>query len=116
LHGAFPGKLRLLRWALVPALAIGLGLLAIPSSGRFRTTSDLRADAMERYPASWQMCRTWAVVMLEVGGPAQSLAATDRCMERFGPANFEKNRAVALYVSPGLLRLDTAKPASLHRQ
>gem|GEM_PF-7019287 len=106
MHGAFPGKLRLLRWALVPALAIGLGLLAIPCSGRSRTTSDLWADAMER----------------------------------FGPANFEKNSAVALYqlgrlreagewmrhsldrgpdnldVPPGLLCLATAKPASLHRQ
>jgi hypothetical protein len=92
-----PGRLRLVRWALVPALAVGLGLLAIPSSGRFRTTRDLWADAMEHYPNDWRMCRNWAVAMLEIGGPAKALAATDVCVERFGPANFEKNRAVALY-------------------
>ena len=92
-----PGRLCLVRWALVPALAVGLGLLAIPSSGRFRTTRDLWADAMEHYPNDWRMCRNWAVAMLEIGGPAKALAATDVCVERFGPANFEKNRAVALY-------------------
>ena len=92
-----PHKLHLLRWVLVPALAVGLGLLAIPSSGRFRTTRDLWSDAMERYPSDWQMCRNWAVAMLEVGGPSKSLAATDLCIERFGPAHFEKNRAVSLF-------------------
>jgi hypothetical protein len=92
-----PEKLRLLRRALVPILAVGLGLLVIPSSGRFRTTRDLWADAMERYPTHWPLCRNWAVAMLETGGPAKSLAATDLCIARFGPANFEKNRAIALF-------------------
>jgi hypothetical protein len=92
-----PNRLRLVRWALVPAVSVGLGLLAIPSSGRFRTTRDLWADAMEHYPTDARMCRNWAVAMLEIGGPAKSLAATDFCIERFGPAGFEKNRAVALF-------------------
>jgi tetratricopeptide (TPR) repeat protein len=100
-----PGQLRLVRLALVPALAVGLGLMAIPSSGRFRTTSDLWADAMEHFPNDWRMCRNFAVAMLEIGGPAKSLAATDQCIERFGPANLEKNRAVALFE---LGRLDEA--------
>jgi hypothetical protein len=102
-----PGRLRLVRRALVPALAVGLGLLAIPSSGRFRTTGDLWADAMEHYPTDWRMCRNWAVAMMEIGGPAKSLAATDLCIGRFGPANLEKNRAVALFE---LGRQDEAGP------
>jgi len=93
----YPERLRLVRRALVPILAVGLGLLVIPSSGRFRTTQDLWADAMERYPAHWPLCRNWAVATLETGGPAKSLAATDLCIARFGPANFEKNRAMALF-------------------
>lgn len=93
LHGRFA----LLRRALVPAVAIGLGLLSIPSSGRFRTTSDLWADAMELHPDLWQPCRNWAVAMQEIGGPEKTLQATDRCIARFGAANFEKNRAVALF-------------------
>jgi truncated hemoglobin YjbI len=52
---------------------------------------------MERNPSSWQMCRNWAVAMVELGGPANSLAATDTCIERFGREHFEKNRAVALF-------------------
>jgi hypothetical protein len=91
------GRLVLLRRASVPAVAIGLGLLAIPSSGRFRTTSALWEDAMEHYPDLWQPCRNWAVAMQEIGGPARTLQATDRCIARFGSANFEKNRAVALF-------------------
>jgi protein O-mannosyl-transferase len=90
-------RFALLRRALVPAVAVGLGLLAIPSSGRFRTTSDLWADAMELFPDLWQPCRNWAVAMQEIGGPARTLEATDRCIARFGPANFEKNRAIALF-------------------
>lgn len=91
-----PG-LALARRALVLGLALALGLLTIPSSGRFRTTSDLWADAMEHYPELWQPCRNWAVAMQEIGGAARTLAATDRCIARFGAANFEKNRAVALF-------------------
>jgi hypothetical protein len=91
------GRLALLRRALVPAVAIGLGLLSIPSSGRFRTTSDLWADAMELHPDLWQPCRNWAVALQEIGGPEKTLQATDRCIARFGAANFEKNRAVALF-------------------
>jgi hypothetical protein len=93
----YPERLRLVRRALVPILAVGLGLLVIPSSGRFRTTQDLWADAMERYPAHWPLCRNWAVATLETGGPAKSLAATDLCIARFGADNFEKNRAMALF-------------------
>jgi tetratricopeptide (TPR) repeat protein len=90
-------RFALLRRALVPAVAVGLGLLAIPSSGRFRTTSDLWADAMELHPNLWQPCRNWAVAMQELGGPEKTLQATDRCIGRFGAANFEKNRAIALF-------------------
>lgn len=90
-------RFALLRRALVPAVAVGLGLLTIPSSGRFRTTGDLWADAMELHPGMWQPCRNWAVAMQEIGGPEKSLQATDRCIARFGAANFEKNRAVALF-------------------
>lgn len=90
-------RFTLLRTALVPAVAVGLGLLAIPSSGRFRTTSDLWADAMEIHPDLWQPCRNWAVAMQELGGPERTLQATDRCIARFGPTNFEKNRAIALF-------------------
>ena len=93
LHGRFA----LFRRTLVPAVAIGLGLLAIPSSGRFRTTSDLWADAMELHPTMWQPCRNWAVAMQEIGGSQRTLQATDSCIARFGAANFEKNRAVALF-------------------
>lgn len=92
-----PAPGRLARRLLVPALAAGLGLLVIPASGRFRTTKDLWADAMERYPTSWRMCRNWAVAMQEMGGPAKTLDATDRCIARFGSDNFEKNRAMALF-------------------
>jgi tetratricopeptide (TPR) repeat protein len=35
--------------------------------------------------------------MQEIGGPEKTLQATDQCIERFGAANFEKNRAVALF-------------------
>lgn len=94
---SMPSRLVLVRRALVPALALGLGLLTVPSAGRFRTTADLWADAMERYPELWQPCRNWAVAMREIGGAARTLEATDRCIARFGPANFEKNRAVALF-------------------
>jgi protein O-mannosyl-transferase len=87
----------LLRRTLVPAVAIGLGLLAIPSSGRFRTTSDLWADAMDRYPDHWQPCRNWAVALQEIGGPERTLQATDLCIARFGLERFEKNRAIALF-------------------
>jgi hypothetical protein len=97
LLASMAGRLALVRRALVPAVAIGLGLLAIASSWRFRTTSDLWADAMEHYPDLWQPCRNWAVAMQEIGGPARTLEATDRCIARFGVANFEKNRAVALF-------------------
>jgi tetratricopeptide (TPR) repeat protein len=93
----YPEKLRLVQRALVPALAVALGLMVIPSSGRFRSTGALWADAMERHPAYRPFCRNWAVAMLEVGGPAKSLAATDICIARFGPADFEKNRAIALF-------------------
>jgi len=89
--------LRLLRWALVPALAICLGLLVIPASGRFRTTMDLWDDARQRYPNHWRPCRNWAVAMREIGGPAKALEATDLCIARFGPNNLEKNRAMALF-------------------
>lgn len=88
------------RWAprmFVPGIALMLGLLVIPAAGRFRSTAELWADAMERYPDSWRMCRNWAVAMQELGGPAKTLAATDQCIARFGAANFEKNRAMALY-------------------
>ena len=91
------GRLPIVRRALVPAVAIGLGLLVLPSASRFRTTSDLWADAMEHYPDLWQPCRNWAVAMNELGGAARTLEATDRCVARFGPANFEKNRSVALF-------------------
>jgi hypothetical protein len=92
-----PHGLRLVRTLLVPIVAVGLALLAVPSSGRFRNTATLWADAMEQNPSSWQMCRNWAVAMVELGGPAKSLAATDTCIERFGREHFEKNRAVALF-------------------
>jgi hypothetical protein len=92
-----PSRLALLRRALVPAVAIGLGLLSIPSSGRFRTTGDLWADAMEVHPDLWQPCRNWAVAMQERAGPEKTLQATDHCIARFGEANFEKNRALALF-------------------
>jgi len=92
-----PNGLRLVRSLIVPVVAVGLALLAVPSSGRFRNTASLWADAMESNPASWQMCRNWAVAMVELGGPAKSLAATDTCIERFGRDHFEKNRAVALF-------------------
>ena len=52
---------------------------------------------MEHYPDLWQPCRNWAVAMNELGGAARTLEATDRCVARFGPANFEKNRSVALF-------------------
>jgi hypothetical protein len=90
-------QLRVVRLAFVPALAGCLGLLAIPASGRFRTTRDLWADAMERYPTHWRPCRNWAVALQEIGGPAKTLEGTDLCIARFGPANFEKNRAMALF-------------------
>jgi hypothetical protein len=93
----FPNRVRLVRRAFVPALALGLGLLAFPAAGRFRTTADLWADAMERYPNNPQPCRNWAVALQELGGPAKTLQATDACIARFGPDGFEKNRAVALY-------------------
>jgi hypothetical protein len=92
-----PSGLRLVRAASVPLVAVGFALLAAPSSGRFRNTASLWADAMERNPSSWQMCRNWAVAMVELGGPAKSLAATDTCIEHFGREHFEKNRAVALF-------------------
>jgi tetratricopeptide (TPR) repeat protein len=92
-----PERLRIVHRALVPALAVALGLMVIPSSGRFRNTRALWADAMERHPTYRPFCRNWAVAMLELGGPAKSLAATDVCIARFGPANFEKNRAIALF-------------------
>ena len=92
-----PRHLRSLRWALVPALALCLGLLLIPASGRFRTTMDLWDDARQRYPSYWRPCRNWAVAMQEIGGPAKTLEATDHCIARFGPDHFEKNRAVALF-------------------
>jgi hypothetical protein len=97
LLGVLHSRFALLRRALVPAVAIGLGLLSIPSSGRFRTTRDLWADAMDLHPDLWQPCRNWAVAMQEIGGPEKTLQATDRCIARFGEANFEKNRAVALF-------------------
>ena len=97
LLGRAPDGLRLVRSLFVPIVAVGLALLAVPSSGRFRDTASLWADAMERNPSSWQMCRNWAVAMVEVGGPTKSLAATDTCIERFGRQHFEKNRAVALF-------------------
>ena len=97
LLGRAPTGLRLVRTSIVPIIAVGLALLTIPSSGRFRNTASLWADAMERNPSSWQMCRDWAVATVEVGGPAKSLAATDTCIERFGREHFEKNRAVALF-------------------
>jgi len=74
-----------------------LGLLTIPYAGRFRATSDLWSQALERYPDSWRMCRNWAVAMQELGGPRKTLEATDQCIARFGAVNFEKNRAVALF-------------------
>jgi hypothetical protein len=92
-----PGRPRVLRWALVPALALCLGLLVIPASGRFRTTADLWDDARQRYPSYWRPCRNWAVAMQEIDGPAKTLEATDLCIARFGPAHFEKNRAMALF-------------------
>ena len=92
-----PEKLRLVLRALVPALAVALGLMVVPSSGRFRSTRALWADAMERHPTYPPFCRNWAVAMLEAGGPAKSLAATDLCIARFGAALFEKNRAIALF-------------------
>jgi hypothetical protein len=91
------GRFVLLQRMLVPAAAVGLGLLAIPSSGRFRNTADLWADAMDHYPDLWQPCRNWAAAMQEIGGPEKALRATDHCIARFGPANFEKNRAIALF-------------------
>ena len=97
LLGRAPNGLRLVRTLIVPIVAVGLALLAVPSSGRFRNTASLWADAMEQNPSSWQMCRNWAVAMVEVGGPAKSLAATDTCIEHFGREHFEKNRAVALF-------------------
>jgi len=90
-------RLVLVRRFSVPTLAVLLGLLTIPYAGRFRSTSTLWAHAMERYPDSWRMCRNWAVAMQEIGGPARTLQATDRCIARFGAANFERNRAVALF-------------------
>ena len=92
-----PGRLRIVRWTLVPALALFLGLLVIPASGRFRTTVDLWDDARQRYPSYWRPCRNWAVAMQEISGPAKTLEATDQCIARFGPDHFEKNRAVALF-------------------
>jgi tetratricopeptide (TPR) repeat protein len=91
------GRSGIARRALVPALALLLGLLTIPYAGRFRSTSDLWSQAMERYPDSWRMCRNWAVATQELGGPGKTLAATDQCIARFGAVNFEKNRAVALF-------------------
>ena len=93
----YPEKLRLVHRALAPAMAVALGLMVIPSSARFRSTRALWADAMERRPAYPPFCRNWAVAMLEAGGPAKSLAATDLCIARFGAALFEKNRAIALF-------------------
>jgi protein O-mannosyl-transferase len=93
----FSNRVRLLHRLAVPGLALVLGLLAFPAAGRFRTTRDLWADALERYPDYWPACRNWAVAMQEIGGPAKTLEATDQCIARFGVANFEKNRAVALF-------------------
>ena len=92
-----PGQLRAVRWTLVPALALCLGLLVIPASGRFRTTVDLWDDARQQYPSYWRPCRNWAVAMQEIGGPAKTLEATDLCIARFGADHFEKNRAMALF-------------------
>ena len=128
--------MRQLARLLTPLLAILLGLLTIPYSGRFRSTSELWSQAMERYPDSWRMCRNWAVAMQEIGGPRKNLEATDLCIARFGAASFERNRAMALFelgrrkearawmrralardpndrnVPPELLRLAEARPGT----
>lgn len=86
--------------------ALFLGLLALSTSSRFHDSVTLWSQVYERYPSDYRVCRNLAIAWYDVASAREALAAVDRCIERFGPENFEMNRAEALYL---LDRLDEAQ-------
>lgn len=82
---------------LVSLVGVTLAALYVPSAGRFRSARDLFAEVVEHHPDRWAPCKDWSSAVREAEGPAQALRAIDRCIERFGPGHFEKNRALALF-------------------
>jgi hypothetical protein len=88
---------RIPRVAIPGAAALLLGMLAMVSSARFADSVTLWSDVYARYPNDYRVCQNLAVSYYDVAGPAEALAATDRCIARFGPERFEKNRGIALF-------------------
>lgn len=80
--------------ACVIAIAALLAPSAMASASRFADSEALFGHAYARYPSSFMLCRNWST---SLGAPERVLAATDRCIARFGPEGLEKNRAVALF-------------------
>lgn len=92
-------------WAGFATLAALLLMLVIPSELRFLDSVALWEDAYAKNPHDYRLCQNLAIAHYDTDGPAGVLEATDRCIGRFGPEHFEKNRGIALF---RLGRLDEA--------
>lgn len=89
-------RARLYARAVPVASAIVLAMLALPASARYRNSLTLWAQAFQANPHDSRLCQNWEESVRTLRGPAEGLAAIERCIATFGPRGFHKNRGMAL--------------------
>jgi len=82
--------------ALAPALLVPAFWLA---GARYENSISLWRSVEDAYPDDARICRNVSIAYYEIERPDLVLAETDRCIERFGPDLFRKNRGIVLYRS-----------------
>lgn len=104
------------RRALPAVVALALALLAVPAAARYRDSVSLWSQAMRVNPHEMRICRNWSEAIRTDVGAREGLAATGRCVARFGPDGFHKNRGLALVAlgryAEGLAELEAAARAN----
>lgn len=83
--------------AVVVVASLGLALRLVPSLDRFRDDVSLWGHTYSHNPWDYRLCQNFAMAHYGSEGAAGVLRETDACIARFGPAHFEKNRAIALF-------------------
>lgn len=80
--------------ALAPSLLVPAFWLA---GARYETSVALWSSVERLYPDDARICANLSIAYYELDRPDLVLAETDRCIARFGPDRFRKNRGIALY-------------------
>lgn len=81
----------------LPAAVLGLVPAFVASEARFENSVALWTSVERLYPNDARICRNVAIAYYEQGTSLDVLNETDRCIARFGPELFRKNRGIVLY-------------------